>query len=186
MPIRVVTPTNDLPVAIALALRHLRALQNDADLVELYVQAATEVVEDYTARSLITKNFVLEQPTFDKGAPIQLKRTPVISVESVKYYIDNVLTTLSPTSYRVDITSVPARIVFVDDVDLPDFDTRHDSIQVQFTAGYGSKPSDVDARLRLAVLEFAYHCFENRIPVGDIRLTPLPFSLRHILRSMRV
>lgn len=191
MPIRVVTPSLDSPVAIATALRHLRVLTNDADLVNLYLLVATEAVEDYTGRALLTKTYCLELdswPDDSADAFIELARSPLISIDSVSYYAPSasILTVWPSTNYRADIATLPGRLELVDGVDLPDVDTRHDAIQIQFKAGYGTLESLIDPTLRMAVLELAQQCYDNRIPVTDVKTALMPYSLRHFLRSKKI
>lgn len=220
MPIRVVTPASALPVSLVTAMRHLRALDNDADLVKLYLEVATHAVEDYTGRALTTKTYCLELdswpnyrsfwPTFRSYVPteihplwnkdnlraLELRRTPLISIDSVKYYSSDLtinpagttLSTFDAANYRADVASMPGRLVFEDNgVALPDIMKRHDAVQIQFQAGSGAKESGVPAMLRMAVLTFAHHLFDNRVAVSDQRFAPeMPFSLRYMLRAMRV
>ncbi len=163
----------------------MRVLENEVDIVELYLQAATELVEDYTGRSLLNKSYRLDSDSF---AICELKRNPVTAITSVKYYAsgDSALTTLDDSSYRLDNTSLPSKIIFTPNLDFPDIEDRSDAVQVEFVAGYGDKSSDVDPSLKLAVLQFAHQCYEQRVPVGDVKMMQLPFSLRHILRAKRV
>ncbi len=172
-------------MSLTLALRHIRALENEVDIVELYIQAATDLVEDYTGRSLLNKSYRLDSDSF---AICELKRNPVTLITSVKYYAPGgtSLTTLDSGNYRLDNASLPSKIIFASDLNFPDIEDRSDAVQIEFVAGYGDKPSDVDPALKLAVLQFAHHCYDNRVPVGDVKMMQLPFSLRHILRAKRV
>lgn len=187
MPIRVVTPSGILPVSLELALRHIGALDHDLDLVQFYLLAATELVEDYTGRSLITKTYCLDIDTFPVES-IELRRSPLVSISSLKYYApgETSLTTWAAANYRADITSVPGRLMILPDVTIPDVDDRHDAVQITFTAGYGTKESSVDSALRLAIIQLAHHSFDNRVPIGDVKMVELPMSLRRILDSKKV
>lgn len=185
MPIRVVTPSVNAPVAITTALRHVRALEMDVDLVQLYLLAATEAVEDYTGRALLTKTYCLDLEEFPSDS-VELRRSPLSAIDSVKYYIGGVLTTWNAANYRAEIGSLPGKLHIVDGVDVPDVDTRHDAVQIQFQAGQGTREHQVDPMLRLAVLEFTSSFYENRTPIGDVKMVPLPFNLKRLLRAKKI
>jgi len=217
MPITVTTPANILPVSLQLALRHMRVLESDGDLALLYLQAAVEAVEDYTGRSMITKSYLLScrgWPT-NKGywniqswlsadrhilvnsntnlRTQELRRTPLVAVQSVQYYADGAttLSTLDPSDYLVDAANAPGRVAFVgtgvDGGTLPAVSARADAVQIAFTAGYGSTESVIPARLKTACLLFARSLFDTRAPAfSGGNSVELPYNLRHMLRSMRV
>lgn len=198
MSIKLVTGANDAPVSIASALRFCRALDQDVDMVWLLLQAAVEKIEDYTGRSLVTKTFCLELETWPnfcadplympKGlAAINLPRTPLVAIDHVKYYADGTLTTLSSDNYRADTARVPGRLVFVEGITYPTPDVRHDAVQIQFTAGYGTRPGVIPPTLRTAVLMLTHHWFDQRVPVVTGTITAeVPMSLKTILRAFRV
>lgn len=215
MSIQLVTPDTVLPVSLQLALRHIRALEGDADLVKLYLQAATQAVEDYTGRALLTKTYNLQLQgwpsysgywqTFREFIPlefapmwgqgqlrgIELRRSPLISIISVKYwdYTLQTLQTFDPSNYYTDTVSIPGRIVFNtmnQGFTLPTVMKRPDAIIIAFTSGYGVLESSIPPMLKMAVLMFAHQMFDNRVPVGDARMVPLPYSLQYMLRSQRV
>lgn len=215
MPIVVVTPDTVFPVSLNLALRHIRALESDADLVKLYLRAATRAVEDYTGRSLLTKTFVLNLqswPCYDgywqstrqfmplEYAPmwgdgklrgLELRRSPLVAITGVKYwdFASSAQLVFDPANYYTDTAATPGRMVF--NVNAPGFTfptlmKRPDAILITFTAGYGLLESQMDPMLQMAVLMFAHQMFDNRVPVGDARNVELPMSLRYMLRAMKV
>jgi hypothetical protein len=215
MPIQLVT--NDapgvLPVDIAFALQHMRAPDDDTALVQLYLQAAVNLIEDYTGRALIRKTYCLNLdswpnyrsfwPTFRSYVPseihplwtndnlrsIELRRTPLIAINTVKYYDPATLSllTMDASNYAADTVSVPGRIVFVENgYTLPDLVKRPDAVQINFDAGYSTKGSGVDASLQVAVLMLATVFYNDRSAVTDINAKEMPLHLRHILRAMRV
>lgn len=198
MPITVVTPSNALPVSMEAALQHLRVLETDTPIVQLYLLAAADLVEDYTGRSLITKTFCLTLDNWPKFRSlfgwntrlqaIELRRSPLISIDSVKYYPSgsSTLTTIDSANYRADVASEPGRVVFIDGYSVPSAEKRADAVQIQFQAGYGVAESKIDPSIRLAILELAHNFFDNRTPIGDSKLAELPLNIRHILRAKRV
>jgi uncharacterized phiE125 gp8 family phage protein len=200
MSTRLVTGTKNAPVDLATALRFCRALEQDVDMVWLLLIAATEKLEDYTGRSLITKTFCLEMdrwPDFNKAGTfepewipgINLPRTPLSAIDFVKYYYNGTLTTWATTNYRTDTARIPGRLVLADNITFPSVDLRHDTIQIQFQAGYGTTPGTIPSTLRTAVLMLTHHWFDNRIPVDIARgvgISEIPMSLRDLLHAYKV
>jgi uncharacterized phiE125 gp8 family phage protein len=179
-----------LPVTLVTAMRSLRVLQGDADLVELYLAAATEKVEDYTGRALVTQTFLLQLEAWpSKDLTLELRRTPLASVTSIKYYPEDgsAQATLDANRYRVNTNATPGFVEFVDTVDpLPSLATRADAVEVTFIAGYGTTEDTIPPLLRAAVLQMARNYYDNRLPVGDAKIVEMPLSVRDILRSQRV
>jgi uncharacterized phiE125 gp8 family phage protein len=187
--IQTVTDSGNAPVNIADALRHLRALESDTDMVWNYLLAATQAVEDYTGRSLTTKTFRLLSSDWPEGRIFELRRTPLVSITDVKYYAsgDTALTTMSASAYRAHTGRTPGAVEFLPDTDLEGLESRLDGVQVTFVAGYGAAAYQIPNSLRLAVLMLAHHWFDERRPVADAKgASEMPFSLRHLLRSYRV
>jgi uncharacterized phiE125 gp8 family phage protein len=172
-------------VSVALALRVIGALTEDVDLIQLYLEAAVDMIEDYTGRSMATKTYCLDLEDFPQNF-VELRRTPVLAITHLKYYTGGVLTTWVAGNYRLDLASVPARLVLTDDASMPSIDFRHDAVQITFTAGSGTRESQQDPALKLAAIQLAHHYFDNRIPIGDVKMVPLPYSLRNILGAKKV
>lgn len=221
MKVVVVTPAPVLPVSILTALRHIRALADDVDLVNLYCRAAVQAVEEYTGRALITQTFRAEMERwpasmrgyYGVGVPfgysmggygpglitrnaaqtqlttISLPRSPLVAIDSLKYYPDSggSLATMDPSTYRVDVATLPGRLVFVDGTDMPPVAIRHDAIQIQFQAGYGTKESRMPPMLETATLLFARHLYDNPSIIDETgRARELPLSFQYLMRSQKI
>lgn len=186
--IKVITGADTAPIAISDALRHLRALENDSDMVWTYLQAATALVEDYTSRSLVSKTFDLYLPEWPVGM-VELRRTPLVSVTHVKYYASGatVQSTLSTDDWRSFTGREPGMLEFTPTFDAPGLETRQDAVEIRFVAGYGTKSSAMPAALRTAILMLTHYWFDERKPIADAKaVVELPFSVRHLLRAFRV
>jgi uncharacterized phiE125 gp8 family phage protein len=185
---KLITPATVQPVSMATALKALRVLQGDADLVSLYLAAATEKVEDYTARSLIYQTFRLDLPRWPSKKLLELRRTPLASVTHIKYYAEGSteLTTLNSADYRVCISPIPGRVEFTEGYEFPTLSERFDAVQVTFVSGYGTTENVVPSLLRAGVLMMARNYYDNRVPVGDAKIVEMPLNVRDILRSQRV
>lgn len=124
----------------------------DADYTR-NIEAARLEVEDLTGRSLVKQTLRLSVAGFpaasydaaralDKFAirRIDLLRPPVISVSAVEYYdADNVLQTVSPSSYYVTDSVVP-ELRFVSSFSAPTVYVRPDAVRVTYVAGYTPDP----------------------------------------------
>jgi hypothetical protein len=204
-----------LPVQLQTALRHIRALESDADLVAFYLKVATAAVEDYTGRALLTKtyNLLLDAwpqyrgywPSFRQYLPfesvatwgqstlrrLELRRTPLVSVQSIQYwdYASGNFLTFPSSNYYVDLTTTPGTIAWNDNApgfNFPDLLEIPGAVTIGFTAGSGTLESQMDPMLRMAVLAFTKTLFDSRDPVCDGKCMPLPYSLAHMLRAKRV
>jgi uncharacterized phiE125 gp8 family phage protein len=186
--IQVVTDSDVAPVSLTEALRHVRALESDIDMVWTYLNAATAAVEDYTGRSLTSKTFRLSASEWPEARLFELRRSPLVSITSVKYYAQDAtaLTTMSSSAYRAVMGRLPGLVEFLPDTDLVALETRSDAVQVDFVAGHGLKAYAIPAQLRLAVLMLTHHWFDERRVIADKASAEIPFSLRHLLRAYRV
>lgn len=205
MNITVVTPADTLPCTIDLALRHLKVLSDDVDLLDFYCRAAMAAVEEYTGRIFVLTTFKATladwpdttrsiginrpSPAFKRLEGIDLPRSPLVSIESVKYWPDGggAQVTWAAANYAADVTALPGRLVFADDVNLPSVATRPDAIEIEFIAGHGTLQHEMPMPYLLAMLQFARHLNDNPGVVdesGNVRVMPLGY--RELLRSQKV
>lgn len=198
-----VTETN-LAVSVEEAKAYGRITNDDEDvLVSSLLRSAQTAVEDYTGRATGQGTYLYVAPRWATGleqatgtlfpayrplAPreIPLARSPLISVQSVKYLAPGAteLSTLEATEYFADTYSLPGRVIFRDGANLPDLATesrRPDVVQIAFTAG------EANPLMRQAILWQFVNLYENRSPVvtGTIA-TELPLSVRNLLRALRI
>lgn len=151
------------PACYPVGLAEVRAQLNidtedyDARLTGL-VAAATEWVENYTGRALITRSYTGYLNWFPTGPRgyvrpyIQLEKPPLISVVDLITYDDSDNPTTYPsTQYYVDTVRTPGRIVLRRGQVWPIPLRLADGIQIDFTAGYGPNPGNVPETIRLAV-----------------------------------
>lgn len=185
--VRTVDATEE-PVTAEEAMAYLRVdnVDEKAD-IEALITVARGMVENFTGRALMTQTWKL---TIDDwpGDTIELARSPLASVTSVKYYPASgaAQATLSAATYHALTGPTPGQIVLKDGETWPDLAVRPDAVEVIFVAG-STTAEAVPAILRHAVLFAIAHLYENRTPVniGNI-VNELPFSLKHMLESYRV
>lgn len=190
-----ITPPEVDPVSYEEAADHVR-VDSSADLEYLtgLISVAREYVESVTGRASLEAGFRLTAPgwwsiisdeylgTFS----IPLMRSPLVSVESVKYYAPDSeeLTTMDAADYRV-ITGLEPGMIQIKAAP-PAAAIRPDAIQINFTAGY-SDSGTTPPTLRHAIKLLAAHLYENRVPVniGNI-VNEIPFTLRTLLENQKI
>jgi hypothetical protein len=177
----------------------------------MYSIAAREFAENYTRCAFLSQQWQLNLdhfPTYSYtgtinpsqrrdyasyggpcGAPtIALPKSKCISVDSIKY-LDATGTqqTLDPSTYKVDLTSTPARVVPAPGVTWP-LSTLYlpGSVQVTYTAGSYANAAAVPQSICLAILLLASHWYQNRMSVSITNLTEIPFGVKALLDHYRV
>ena len=192
------------PITYDQAASHLRVdSTDDMEYIAELVSVAREYVDNATGRASLRTSYKLTaaswcalfiQGTSPHGwipAPgwlysAPLYRTPLISVESVKYYASGAssLTTMSANDYRVITTSEPGLIQFTGT--LPSVEDRPDAIQIAFTAG-NNNINGVSPSHKHAIKMMVAHLYENRIPIGSSGYaTEVPLGLRALIESQKV
>lgn len=131
------------------AARRITSRSEDV-LLETYRDVAVDALQEQTRRQLVAARFRLTLPGFPKGTwggkqsqfgrndnAIELRRCPVIGVNSIKYYdSDGTQQTLATDQYDVFNTYEPALIRPSYGNSWPVARARNDSVEVEFTAGY--------------------------------------------------
>lgn len=196
---KIQTAPASYPITKEQAKQNLRLDELDEDdaLLDLFISAATDFIEVYTQRRLVTQtwDFYLDDfpgahCEFRNGA-ILLPYPPLQSVSYVKYYdSQGVLTTLANgTDYVLDSISEPAQLVPAPTKIWPSVETdRINSVEIRFVCGYASV-SAIPASIRQALLFLIAHFYENRNAANPVELKEIPFGLRALLypyRDMRL
>lgn len=191
MSLELITPPAIEPVDLATARLHLRldadgspASHPDDDLVTGHIVAARTLVEEYTARRLITQTLRLNLDLFPTD--IQLPAAPVQAISSVTYVdSDGVTQTLATDQYVLDAASTPPWLLIAVDQTWPATQSVANAVHVTFTAGYGDDAADVPMPLRSAMLLLVGELYANREPqAGDE--ASLPPVVRRLLAPYRI
>jgi len=162
--VRVTAPATT-PVTLAEAKKHCRAedFTDDDVLLTLYIEAATAYLdgeEGILGKALVNQVWDLFWDEFPDG-PIELPLPPLSSVNFVKYFDSgNVLTTLDPNEYAVDIRSGVGYVVPSVDGWPASYADTINAVNVRYVAGYGTA-ENVPAALKAAIL----------LMVGDLYAT---------------
>ncbi len=184
----VVTPPATGAVTLDSLKVFMRLTGDDEDtLLQTLLDAATDQVELYLGRSLITRTLRLTLDRFPiarcelwwdgvrEGAiaaltgssgPIRLPRPPILSITSLTTYTpDDTASVLDPTAYRLD--SASGAIVLKDGRSWPTGLREQGGIEIDYQAGYGPNPANVPAAIRTAIMMQAAQSYDSRV-CGDL------------------
>jgi uncharacterized phiE125 gp8 family phage protein len=200
-----VAPTQE-PVSVYFLKQHLRIQTNTEDaLLAMYITSARKLFEEWTQRQFMTAGYTLYLDNFARHErygwyigtmyfpvsewpnkewwqrPILLPKPPLQTVTSVQYYDGtDTLRTLDPSTYSVDGTREPARIV------LRNFPTltgvRVPRVMVNYTAGYTQVPSP----LVHGIMLLASDMYRNREATTENRYSEMPLGFQGILDAYKV
>lgn len=164
MPAQLISPPGIEPVTLAAAKAHLRVeITDDDNLIGALITAARVLVEISTRRVLITQRWRL---TYDRWPPdglVELRMTPLQSVDAAMTYDGNGnATPLNPTSYQVDLASVPARFLLTVPIETVQPGRPIAGIEIDVTAGYGLSGLQVPQPLQLAMMMLVARWYETR------------------------
>jgi len=207
-PYTLLSPATVFPVTLAELKAWLKVTSNSEDaLLTMIIQGCTEAAELYTKRDFITKSYLTYRDRFgDYGEqplyagypaqkvytfyelPIVLRRSKLQSILSIKYWLDNVLTTWNAAEYYIVNKSAWSQVLPVDDFDYPSHDQRLQAIQIEFTAGYGATGADVPAALRMALLSHMASVYTNRgdCSAAGCSCDAAPMSARAVYQQYRI
>jgi uncharacterized phiE125 gp8 family phage protein len=159
MSTRLISPPGALAVSMEAARRQARASGTALDNeITGKVQGFTEEAEYETNRAFVNQTWEEALDAFPvglRGGPgaIQLTKSPVVSVLSVKFYdAAGVLRALSPEDYLVDAKSEPGYIVPAPGKAWPATTARINAVEVQYVAGFGPSTDDVPAAIKQYIL----------------------------------
>ena len=142
------------PVSLEEARRWLRVDSDDTTQdapITMLIGAMRRYAENYTGRSFIPRTLRFSAPFF--AEVLMLPKSPVISVNSVKYTdTDGAEQTLAADQYIVYANEIPALITPAYQVSYPSTRAVPDAVRVEYVAGYvpiGSPDDDAAKRLAL-------------------------------------
>lgn len=164
-----VTPSETVTEVVSLAAfkQHIKWAADDNsedEIMSIYIASATEECADYIGRAILPGNWKTIFDSFYPSVTIDVIPVDPGSIV-VKYYdADNTIQTLNASQYKIKTHGKDAYpTIDFDGNALPSVYDRYDSVQVEFTAGYGDEETDdVPARVKLAILIQAAGHFENR------------------------
>jgi uncharacterized phiE125 gp8 family phage protein len=181
MKLKLVTKSEDMPVALESAKAAYRVLGNEEDeVITRTIESAVAKAEQITNRQLSTSEYEAYLDAF--SSRVVLPRPPLVSVDKVSY-IDTDGTVKEWTDYVVDDAVEPAVIHFgstPNDVR----STGVNNVIIRFTCGYESIPSPIASW----ILAYGATLFESRQfrEVGVSGSVDFTKFMNHLLDSYRI
>jgi len=174
-----------LAVSLAEAKETLRIESADTSLdatIILWLKAITREAEHKTQRSFVSQGWRVTLDAFP--AAIKLDYAPIISVQSVKYYDENnVQQTLSPLDYFLDSVSEPSYIVPSPGATWPATFSKINSVEVDYTAGYGVDETNVPETAQNYILAKLSVQFDPAV-AGSVTTVAQPFTVSYLDRLL--
>jgi uncharacterized phiE125 gp8 family phage protein len=162
--IKVITPSTDLPIALADAKLHLKLDSDTTDdtLVTTLISVAQEIVENYCRIRLLPTIEELYIDQFPFEYQIQLSKWPINSITYCHYLDPNgTETTLDPTCYIADTVSKPGRLCLNYARFWPVSMWIDNAVWIRYSVGFANVAA-IPATLRQAMLLLIGHLYENR------------------------
>lgn len=144
------TAATTLPISIRDMKIHLRIEHDDHDpLIESYIEAGVDKIEGGANICLVSQTWNAYFRYDEVAELIRLWKFPVATIVSVKYYdSDNAVQTDAAGNRTESLKGHPATILFED---APTVYSRTDAMDVEFTAGFTTIPSDILLAIKLYV-----------------------------------
>lgn len=187
MGLKLITAPGTTPISVAEAKANSRVDLSDEDsLFTLWIARAVAEAENYTGTALISQGWEQSLDAFPE-AEIELKKPPVATIDSVKYYDEaGALQTISNTLYSLDVSTFPGWLLPAYDTDWPATQASANAVLIRYTCGYANAaavPPDIRGWL-LAAVNFYY---QHRGPVlASGKAVELPESFFRTLDPYRV
>lgn len=181
MGLTLITAATAYPVTLAEAKAHCRVDDSaDDTTVQILLQAATDHIERYAGRAIMTQTWELTLDAFSDT--IMLPKGPVQSITSVKYFdTAGAEQTVSAANYTLDAASDPQWLVKAADYSWPATLDGVNMVKVRFVAGEETAPDVV----RLAALLLIGQWYDNRAAASERALTAMPNAVDALLANYR-
>jgi len=153
---------------------YLKLADTPAEDVQLtaLIAAATDHAEQYTSRAFVSRTLSESRNVCEMVRAFSLFRGPVTAVESVK--VDGVTLEDDEYDWSGDTVALTTPLWV------------GQSIEVEYTAGYGATAASVPAALRQAVLRLAASMYEQPTDViVGAQASTLPVTVKSILNGYR-
>ena len=166
-----ITGSKQKPITLAEIKRYSKIDGNDLDNdLCLFIKTVTNKAEQITGRDLLNKTYKGFLDCFPSDrVGIQIQKSKLQSIVSIKYLVAGVLTTFDASNYYITDKQEYSEIWLFDGKSWPtDVDiNRRQAIEITFTAGYGEKPCSVPDDFINAMLAHVNLLNENRGDCAD-------------------
>lgn len=158
------TDAAEEPITLTEVKTALRIDGTDYDsILTPYITTARQMAEAITGRDFVNKTWKLYLDKFPRSScsGIEIKKSKLQSISSIKYYIDNELTTLSSSSFYKTEDSEYSSIYLISTEYWPIIDDRKQAIEITLVSGYGADASYVPQGIKTALISMVTWLFEN-------------------------
>jgi len=164
--VTVFTPSATTPVTVDEVKQFIKLdVNTDDTLIEALIIAATDIVEKYTGRALITKTLLLLGDELEDD--LFLPYPPIQSIESFQVTDSTgAVHDVSSDSYLLD--GELGRIRRAPGESYPNC-RAYMGVEIKYKAGYGDNPADVPQAIREAIKRIVAKWYEDRT-IGEIPL----------------
>jgi len=179
------------PISLTEAKLHLRVdVSDDDDLIGVIIKAARLDVETLSLHKLISQTWDWYMDDFPI-TPVVMPFPPLQSVTGIYYTLEGAAeATWSSSNYTVDAYNVPGRIVLQSTASWPSGELiEANGVRVRFVCGFGAAGTNVDARLRQAMLLLIGHYYEHREEViveRGVNIQALPIGAGMLCNDLRM
>ncbi len=187
---KVTVPPATLPIDLATVKGYLKVTSTSDDaLITSLIESATDFAEKLTRRDFITRTYATFRDffprwcdsegyyacgflpvirtntftTFGGNTGFNLRRSPLQSVTSVQYLVDNVLTPVPTTIYYNTLETDYSEVLTLQDQLWPENgDIRLQAITITFISGFGNAPANMPDWIQTGLLQHIAMMYENR------------------------
>jgi hypothetical protein len=205
-PYELVTAPKIFPISLSDAKNYLKITTNaDDNLINMMIRAATKSAESYTKRDFITKSYTTYRDIFGdynenplvigypssvpyglmSAAPIVLRKSPLVEIDSISYLSDGDTVVLDDTYYRVIKKNSYSQIVPTSGRFWPVADYEQQAVTIVFSAGYGESADLIPADIKDAILQMVANYYVNRGDFSD-ESKSIPAIARTILNQYTI
>lgn len=208
---KVLTAPANLAVSLDTVKLHLKKTTSDEDaIITVYLKAAISFAELFTRRDFITRTYTTFRdffPGFSEGYYVfgelpslgslsigggnigfEIRRSPLQSVTSIKYFKSTVLTAVASGVFYNTIEEDYSEILTNDGSCWPeDADRRLQTIEIEFKSGFGDDDTKTPDWAVEGILQHVANLYRNRgdCSEADVK-TALPAASRMIYLQNRI
>jgi len=140
-----------------------QTINSQNGVITTILDAATAYGEAYTGKDFRDNVYTLRLDDFPTGCPILIHRSPVASITSITYLVDDVVTTLDPATYYMLPNLQEAEVLLAFDKSWPtDGDGVIKGRQGSIVVTFVTKAFSCDGRIRESILEHANALYSER------------------------
>lgn len=171
--VKVYTASTEEPVSILEVKQWLRLEEDevtDDPVVEALIATARGRIEERHKRAYMRQTFdayldACEIPYH--GDPIEMPRSPLVSVSSIRYFGSSEIsdtggTSVSTTGFYVDTAREPGRIVPAQGVAYPTPTRDTNALIVRFEAGYSTSSTGIPDQAKTEIKQLVAKLYEHR------------------------